>query len=244
MTNVPSRVWATTESVMSNMLHAYFLHARPYRETSLLVDALTAEQGRVSGVWRGGRRNKAGVPQLFQPLLLEAAGNGELKNLRQVEMAGPAMMLGGTALFSAFYMNEILVRLLPRDEPQPSLFVFYAETLGSLLRQDDPALLLSRFEGHLLDALGYGIDFGHDSESGEPVSAAFGYDFHPERGFSRSRSGKAILSGSALMQLEAGDFSSPEAAAAAKHVHRLALARLLGNRPLKSRELFLAAREK
>ncbi len=227
-----------------SMLHAYFLHARPYRETSLLVDALTAEQGRVSGVWRGGRRNKNGVPQLFQPLLMDVAGEAELKNLRQVEMAGPALMLSGAALFSAFYLNEILVRLLPRDEPHPSLFVFYVETLGGLLGQDNPALLLRRFEGHLLDALGYGIDFGHDNESGEPVLAAFSYDFHPERGFSRSRATKAMFSGVTLMQLAAGDFSSPEAAAAAKQVHRLALARLLGSRPLKSRELFLAAREK
>ncbi len=225
-----------------SMLHAYFLHARPYRETSLLVELFTAEQGRMSGVWRGGRRSKRGVPQLFQPLLVEAAGTGELRTLRQVEMAGPALMLAGPALFSGFYLNEILVRLLPRDEPHPSLFVFYADTLACLL-QEDPAVLLRRFEGHLLDALGYGIDFGHDSDSGEPVAAAFGYDFHPERGFTRSRS-VAAINGSVLMQLAAGDFSSPPAAAAAKKIHRLALSRLLGNRPLKSRELFQASREK
>ncbi|MGH8492280.1 MAG: DNA repair protein RecO [Moraxellaceae bacterium] len=228
---------------MSSMLHAYFLHARPYRETSLLLDLFTAEQGRISGVWRGGRRSKSGVPQLFQPLLIEAVGAGELKALRQVEMAGPALMLTGSALFSAFYLNEILVRLLPRDEPYPSLFVFYAETLGCLL-QEEPAVLLRRFEGHLLDALGYGIDFGHDSDSGESVSTSFVYDFHPERGFTRSRSGAALIDGAVLMQLEQGDFSSPKAAAVAKRVHRMALSKLLGGRPLKSRELFLAAREK
>lgn len=228
---------------MSSMLHVYFLHARPYRETSLLLELLTAEQGRISGIWRGGRRSKSGVPQLFQPLLVEAAGAGELKTLRQVEMAGPALMLAGPALFSAFYLNEILVRLLPRDEPQPSLFAFYTDTLACL-RHDDPAALLRRFEGHLLEALGYGIDFGHDSDSGELVSAAFGYDFHAERGFTRSRSAANAISGATLLMLADGDFSSPAAALAAKKIHRQALSRLLGNRPLKSRELFLAAREK
>ncbi len=228
---------------MSSMLHAYFLHARPYRETSLLLEIFSAEQGRISAVWKGGRRSKSGVPQLFQPLLVEIAGGGDLKGLRQVEMAGPALMLAGPALFSAFYLNEILVRLLPRDEAHPALFVFYADTLACL-SQDEPALLLRRFEGHLLDALGYGIDFGHDSDSGDIVSPAFGYDFHPEHGFRRSHSLATAISGAILLQLANGDFSSPDAALVAKKIHRQALSRLLGSRPLKSRELFLAEREK
>jgi DNA repair protein RecO (recombination protein O) len=228
---------------MSNMLHAYFLHARPYRETSLLLEVFTAEQGRISAIWRGGRRTKSGVPQLFQPLLLAVVGSGELKALRQVEMAGPALMLAGAPLFSAFYLNEILVRLLPRDEPQPSLFAFYTDTLACL-SHDDPAFLLRRFEGHLLEALGYGIDFGHDRDSGDLVSPTVGYDFHPEQGFSRSRAMATAISGATLLQLANGDFSSPEAALAVKKIHRQALSRLLGSRPLKSRELFLTAREK
>nr|AMK59323.1 DNA repair protein RecO [uncultured bacterium UPO53] len=222
------------------MLHAYFLHSRPYRETSLLVDLFTAEQGRLAGVWRGARRGKGSAPQLFQPLLLEAGGPGELKTLRQVEAAGPALALAGPALFSAFYLNEILVRLLPREETQTALFVSYADTLGRLAERDDPAALLRRFESGLLDTLGYGIDFGHDSDSGEPVDPAFGYDFHPERGFTRRQAAGALVGGDVLLQLAAGDFSSPAAAQAAKRINRLALARLLGNRPLKSRELFLA----
>lgn len=228
---------------MTAMLHAYFLHSRRYRETSLLVDVFTAEQGRISGVWRGARRGKGSAPQLFQPLLLEAAGNSELKNLRQVEMAGSALMLGGTALFSAFYLNEILVRLLPRDEAQPGLFVAYADTLGCLLEGQDAAALLRKFECRLLDTLGYGIDFSHDSDSGEPVNPAFDYDFHPERGFSRRHMAGRAFPGEALLQLAAGEYSSPAAAAAAKRINRLALARLLGNRPLKSRELFLAGKD-
>ena len=229
---------------MAALLHAYFLHTRPYRETSQLVELFTAEQGRLSGVWRGARRGRSSAPQLFQPLLVEAAGAAELKTLRQVEMAGPALMLSGTALFSAFYLNELLVRLLPREEAMPALFVAYAEALGHLQEGAEPAVRLRLFECQLLDMLGYGIDFGHDSDSGEPVNPAFDYDFHPERGFIRSHASRALVSGAVLERLAAGDFSSPAAASAAKRINRQALARLLGSRPLKSRELFLASRER
>lgn len=227
---------------MSALLHGFFLHTRPYRETSLLVDVFTAESGRFSAVMRGGRSAKGSAAQLFQPLLIEIAGVTELKNIRRTEIAGMALMLKGTALFSAFYLNEILIRLLPREEPQHALFVAYADTLGKLAEGSDPAAGLRTFECSLLDCLGYGIDFMHDSDSGEPVSDSFGYDFHPERGFTRSRSRQA-LSGAVLQQLAAGNFSEPAAALAAKRINRLALARLLGNKPLKSRELFLALRE-
>lgn len=231
-----------TESRVA-LLHAYFLHTRPYRESSLLVEVFTAELGRISGIWRGARRSKAGVPQLFQPLLLEAGGQGELRSLRRVEAAGPALMLAGTALFSGFYLNEVLIRLLPRDEPQPALFVSYAEVLGRLAEDEEAAALLRSFEVSLLECLGYGIDYGHDSERGEAVSPALHYDFHPERGFSRATPAAHTVSGAVLQKLARGDFRDADAAVAAKRINRLALARLLGSKPLKSRELFIAAQD-
>lgn len=229
---------------MTALLHAYFLHTRPYRETSLLIDVFTAEAGRLSGIWRGARRGKAAgaVPQLFQPLLLEAAGQGELRSLRKVETAGPALQLAGTALFSGFYLNEILLRLLPREEAQPELFIAYADTLGRLAEGEAPAPLLRRFEQRLLDSLGYGIDYEHDSERSDAIEPGLYYDFHAERGFSRAASPSRAFSGAALLRLAVGDFEDVEAAQAAKRIHRLALARLLGGKPLKSRELFLADR--
>lgn len=227
----------------SALLHAYFLHTRAYRETSLLVELFTAEGGRLSGVWRGGRRSKAGVPQLFQPLLADVGGQGELRSLHRVEAAGPALLLGGTALFSGFYLNEVLIRLLPREEVQPALFIAYADTLGRLAGGEAPAPLLRAFEARLLETLGYGIDYGHDSESGEAVLAGRHYDFHPERGFARTATSAGALDGAVLLALAGGHFDDPAAAQAAKRVHRVALARLLGNKPLKSRELFISAQD-
>lgn len=228
---------------MAALLHAYFLHTRAYRETSLLVEVFSAEAGRFSGSWRGGRRSKGGATQPFQPLLLEAGGNGELKSVQRVEPAGPALALAGAALFSGFYLNEVLMRLLPREEPQPALFVAYAGTLGRLAEGEPAEPLLRRFEAQLLDTLGYGLDYGHDAEHGEAVAAGARYDFHPERGFTRTTVAAGSYPGEALLALAGGDFADAGAAAAAKRIHRQALARLLGPKPLKSRELFLAAQD-
>ncbi|HEX4869581.1 MAG TPA: DNA repair protein RecO [Moraxellaceae bacterium] len=228
---------------MAALLHAYFLHTRAYRETSLLVEVFSAEAGRLSGSWRGGRRSKGGVAQLFQPVLLEATGQGELKGVQRVEAAGPALRLAGTALFSGFYLNELLMRLLPREEPQPPLFVAYAGALGRLAEGEAPEPLLRRFEAQLLDTLGYGLDYGHDSDRDEGVLPDAYYDYHPERGFSRTSVVAGSYPGAALLALAGGDFADPGAALAAKRIHRQALARLLGPKPLKSRELFLSAQD-
>lgn len=224
------------------MHHAYFLHTRPYRESSLLVDIFTAEQGRISGVFRSARGGRKATPQLFQPLMLEVSGTGDLKTLRQAETTGLCLPLAGTALFSAFYLNELLTRLLPREEKQTELFVRYVETLVALSEQYEPAPLLRQFECLLLEVLGYAIDFSHDSDSGEAVVNQQHYGFHPERGFFPTSPRMAVATGDTLYRMADGNFEQADAARAAKQINRLALAKLLGNRPLKSRELFLTMR--
>ena len=226
---------------MTALLHAYFLHSRPYRETSVLADIFTVESGRISGVWRSSRRSRAS-PQLFQPLLIDIQGSSELKTLRQIEPAGPALMLTGTALFSGFYLNELLNRLLPRDEIQVALFVCYAQVLGELAEGAAIESRLRFFEQELLLALGHTIDYTHDASAGATIDAALYYDFHPERGFSRAPRGASSFSGELLLTLAGGCNEKPDALLALKIIHRLALARLLGNRPLKSRELFQTPR--
>ena len=227
---------------MTALLHAYFLHTRPYRETSVLADLFTAEVGRVGGIWRGGRRAKRSAPQLFQPLLVDMQGSGELKTLRQIEPAGPALMLAGNALFSGFYLNELLNRLLPRDEVQSGLFMSYGQVLGELAEGAMVESRLRYFEQQLLETLGFSIDYTHDAQTGSMVVESLYYDFHPERGFSRVSSGQVGFSGALLLQLAQRDVESPQSLLALKQIHRCALARLLGNKPLKSRELFLALR--
>lgn len=227
---------------MTDLLHAYLLHARPYRETSLLLDVFTAEDGRCGAVMRAGRRARS-QPQLFQPLLASLQGAGELRSVRVLEPAGPRLVLTGKALFSGFYLNELLSRLLPRDDVPPGLFVGYATTLGQLADGAPVEVLLRQFEATLLEALGYGIDYRHDADSGAPVCSGKHYGFHPERGLCHVAPGGQGWDGSVLLRIAVGP--SPEDADAwyaMKQIHRRALARLLGPRPLKSRELFLAGR--
>lgn len=226
-----------------DFLHAYLLHTRPYRESSLLAELLVAELGRVGVIMRGARRGRQSNSQLFQPLLVTLAGNGELKTLKAVEPAGSLLMLTGNALFSGFYLNELLVRLSPRDLALPEVFAAYALALGELAETQDVEPLLRRFEKTLLDALGYGFAFELDGESGEPVQVGATYAFYPELGFRRESARAGIVfSGQVLLELAAGRYDAPEARQAAKRIMRQALARQLGDRPLKSRELFSSSR--
>jgi DNA repair protein RecO (recombination protein O) len=218
---------------------AYLLHTRPYRETSLLAELLVAGRGRVGVVMRGARSAKQQAAQLFQPLLVQLIGHGELKTLRALETAGSLLPLAGNSLFSGFYLNELLVRLLQRELPLPMVFLAYAQALAELVESQDVEPILRRFEKQLLDALGYGFAFDLDCESGEPVQAGLNYSYLPERGFSRVSGARDSYAGSVLLELAAGQFEAPEQRQVAKQVLRQALARQLGGRPLKSRELFL-----
>lgn len=216
---------------------AYLLHARPYRESSVLGELLVAERGRVGVVMRGAR-GKRSLP-LFQPLLVQLAGQGELKTVKAVETAGSLAELGGPALFSGFYLNELLVRLLQRELPLPSLFLAYAQALAALTETSDVEPVLRRFEIALLEALGYGVEFALDCETGELVQAGLDYEYLPEQGFRRALGQADSYAGSALLALAAGEFEAATVRKVAKQVLRLALARHLGGKPLKSRELFL-----
>lgn len=223
----------------ANFLHAYVLHSRPYRESSLLLDLFVAELGRVGAVQRGARRSRGSTTQLFQPLLVALGGNGELKTLQQAEPAGQLLPLGGMALLSGFYLNELLVRLLPRDMALPELFVAYVRSIGELSDGHEVEPVLRHFESALLGALGYGFAYDIDAGSGEPVRPDGQYVFLPEQGFVRAAlSSHDAVSGAVLLALAQGRLDEPECRRVAKRVLRQALARHLGGKPLKSRELF------
>jgi DNA repair protein RecO (recombination protein O) len=216
---------------------AYLLHTRPYRESSVLAELLVAERGRVGVVMRGARGKPA--TQIFQPLLVRIAGHGELKTLKAAEPGGSLLMLAGNALFSGFYLNELLVRLLSRDLPLPGLFMAYAQALGELAESADIEPILRRFEKLLLDSLGYGFDFDIDCRSGSPMEPGLFYTYLPEGGLGQCAPGRDAYAGEVLLALAEGDYTTPEPRQAAKRILRLALSRQLGDRPLKSRELFL-----
>ncbi len=139
---------------------AFVLHTYAYRETSLIVEAFTSEYGRVAMVARGAKRPRSelrGLLQGFQPLLLSWAGQQELKTLVKAEWRGGLPLVGGAALLCGFYLNELLLKLLPREDPHPRLFASYESALGDLAAGAEQAPVLRRFELTLLTELGYAL---------------------------------------------------------------------------------------
>lgn len=217
----------------------WVLHTRPYRDTSLLVEALSEEYGRVGLVARGVRGARGrwrGLLQPLQPLLLSWSGRGELGTVTACEPAGAAVPLRDEALLSALYMNEVLLRVMQRSDPQPAIFQIYGDTLAGLAGAD-AAVALRLFEKRLLDALGWGAAYDHTADDGTPVDAAGRYRFAADRGVLSSGAGDLEVTGDALLALAREDLSDPRVLADARRVLRAALAPHLGDRPLQTREL-------
>lgn len=224
---------------------SYILHTRPYRDTSLLVEALTRDHGRLTLVARGQRqsRQKARRPlQAFTLLLLSWQGRSDLKTLTGAEIQGTAAFLSGNYLYSGLYANELLMRLLPQGEGHDQSFDAYRHLLAELLEGRELEAGLRRFEFRLLDEMGYGIDFSLDANSGNPLSGEKIYQYLSEVGFleveANSAPAATAFVGRDLQAIAVSDYSQKETLRAAKRLARLALAPHLGSRPLKSRELF------
>ncbi|MFC5435199.1 DNA repair protein RecO [Rhodanobacter umsongensis] len=186
---------------------AYVLHARAYRETSLLLECLTREHGRLGVVARGvrGERSRLRRAQLepFQPLLMDLLLRGEMAALTAVEAVGTPLRLSGDAGLAGLYLNELVVRLTGRQDPFPLLFDAYAQTLGRLAAGESLAWTLRRFERDLLELIGYGLQLQHDSDAGEPLLPDAFYRYRVEQGAVRCAAGSAqALRGSDLLALE------------------------------------------
>lgn len=186
---------------------AYVLHARAYRETSLLLECLTREHGRLGVVARGvrGERSRLRRAQLepFQPLVLDLLLRGELATLTAVEVVGTPARLSGDAGLAGLYLNELVVRLTGRQDPHPLLFDAYARTLARLAAGESLAWSLRRFERDLLEAIGYGLQLQHDADTGEAIEPAACYRYVAEQGAMRCAAGSPrALRGSDLLALE------------------------------------------
>lgn len=227
---------------------AYLLHQRNWRETSRLLEVWSREHGRLGLVARGARRPTAshrGLLQPFTPLLLSWSLRGELGNLGAVEGAGAPALLRGKPLMAAFYMNELLLRLLPRQDAHPELYDSYAGTLAALAGTR-PAAALRLFEVGLLHAMGYGLNLTHDSRGlSLEAEAEYLYDLdsgpRPAQG---RRSPGVPVSGRALLALHAGTLDDADDLKAAKRLLAAALERHFEGRALKTSSVMRALARK
>ncbi len=221
----------------------YLLHQRAYGERDAILELFCREHGRLGLFARGvraGRSRRRGVLQPFSELLLSWRARGELGQLSDVEARGVPRLPSGKALLSGFYLNELLMRLLRRDDPHPRLYDSYGYALSRLAGGEAEAPTLRIFEKHLLAELGYGLLLEHDC-GGTPIAAEQIYDYRLEQGPVPCAEGAARLSvhGDCLLALARERFGSPRQLKQSKLLLREALAVHLGERPLRSRELYL-----
>ncbi|MEI8634104.1 DNA repair protein RecO [Vibrio sp. PP-XX7] len=228
----------------NQLQRCFVLHRRPYRETSLIIDVFSEEYGRLTLLSQGARSKRSnlkGVLQPFVPLLIKWSGKGAMKTLRQAESISLGLPLTGIHLYSALYVNELLVRLIPPEVAQPGLFYDYLQVLTELVQNPNPEPALRRFELSLLVCLGYGVDFLHCAGTGEPIDPTMTYRYREQKGFIASvRRDHLTFYGAELIAISERRFMTPEQLQAAKRFTRMALKPYLGGKPLKSRELFIS----
>jgi len=230
---------------------AFVLHTYPFRETSLIVEAFTRDYGRMALLARGARRPRAAIRGLlmgFQPLEIGWAGKGEVLTLMKAEWQGGQPLLSGQALFCGYYLNELLMHLLPREDAHERLFAGYAEMLRRLAV--DPAgkvheADLRAFEKALLQELGYGLTLSTDSMGRAVVPDAW-YSYRIEEGPVRiddPRQAPSPIRGKALLDLAADDFSDPRSRQEAKQLMRALMGYYLSGKELETRKIFKELQE-
>ena len=221
----------------------YVLHARPYSDSSLILDCFAEEFGRVSLLAKGARNPKSRQRQLcqpFQPLILSWQGKSDLKTLTHIEMQGTDYrFLQGDYLYSGFYLNELLLRTLSVGDSAPELYQLYGTALGELLRQQPLEPSLRRFELALLAERGYGVDLQREADHHTPLQAQACYHWYPESGWWRAAGdAPGAFDGAHLLAIGSDELDNSDVLKTAKRLSRLLLKPLLGEKPLRSRELF------
>ena len=218
----------------------FVLHAYAYKETSLIVEAFTRKFGRVGLLARGARRPRSamrGVLLAFHPLQLTWSTSAELGTLMSAEWGGGQASLSGIGLMCGFYINELLLRLLPRDDPHEALFDAYAKALGRLAAGDAQASILRGFERRMLAELGYAPVLDRDAANGAQIDAAKHYAYEAERGpvESRRSDGDTVISGRTLLDMAADNYDSSRTLDEARRLMRALIAERLGGQALHTR---------
>jgi DNA repair protein RecO (recombination protein O) len=224
---------------------AFVLHSYPYRETSLIIDVLSRDHGRLALVAKGAKRPHSalrGVLQTFQPLSLAWSGKSEMRTLTGAEWVGGMLPLTGDALLCGFYVNELLVRFCAREDPHPQLFHHYVVTLTRLAHDEPPVQVLRSFERVLLRETGYAMALDR-TVARKAVLADGRYVFDPERGV-REASDEwpaqwPVVSGQTLLDMEKDDYHRAQTVAQSKTLMRFLLNTYLGGAPLATRQILI-----
>ncbi len=222
----------------------FVLHSYPYKETSLIVEVFARDHGRIPLIAKGAKRPHSilrGVLQTFQPLQLAWSGKSEVRTLVTAEWIGGLRPLERSALLCGFYLNELLVRLLARDDPHPALFDHYVAALNQLAHDEPAAIVLRQFELALLKETGVAGSLAELGQGGGAVVADRYYVFEPDRGPRDAHAGDTapVVAGKTLLDMERGDYSDPATQQQSKFLMRYLLAHHLGGVPLNTRQILI-----
>lgn len=223
---------------------AFVLHSYPYKETSLIVEVFTRDHGRVPLIAKGAKRPHSqlrGVLQTFQPLQLGWTGKSEMRTLTVAEWVGGLLPLERSALLCGFYLNELLVKLLARDDPHPALFDHYVSALNQLAHDEPAAIVLRKFELALLKQTGVAGSMVRVAATGEPVEPDLMYVIDPERGPRQAMTSDTapVVSGKTLLDMEAGDYADAATQQQSKFLMRYLLLHHLNGMPLNTRQILI-----
>jgi DNA repair protein RecO (recombination protein O) len=224
----------------------YVLHTYPFKETSLIVELFSYRFGRVTTTAKGARRPRSamrGMLQSFQPLQATWSGKSDIKTLHSLDWAEGLLLIKGDALMCGFYLNELLLRLLPREDAHENLFNYYKEALQTLTNTDDLATTLRRFELKLLQELGYAVPLSYDEQDQEILPEKT-YYYLPERGACHPQTEKIVrngvqLFGKTLLDMQKNHYDDAKTKLQSKQLMRMLLSYYLGDKPLHTRQLLI-----
>lgn len=232
-------------NIRVNHQAAYLLHARPWSETSLLVDMFTREHGRFRLLAKGARRQKTGqraLLQPFQPLRISWSGKSSLKTLTDVELQQASPRLQATQLASAYYMSELIFKFLHAHDAHENLFEAYDEAVIKLGKQNNAESVLRRFECRLLDEIGYGLQLKHDVSNHLPIRKDARYQYYPEKGpveiINSDDATDLAIRGETLLALASGKFENRRSQKQSKRLLRALLTRQIPGRKFSTREVY------
>ncbi|MDB5771843.1 MAG: recO [Burkholderia sp.] len=222
----------------------FVLHSYPYKETSLIVDVFARDHGRVALIAKGAKRPHSklrGVLQTFQPLSVGWTGKSEIRTLTTAEWVGGLLPLEKSALLSGFYLNELLVKLLARDDAHPALFDHYVSTLNQLAHDEPAPIVLRKFELALLKETGVASNFTVCTRTGQAVDVERVYVVDPERGPRPAMPADTSprISGKTLLDMEHEDYADPVTQSQSKILMRFLLAHQLGGVPVNTRQILI-----
>lgn len=223
------------------MIRAFVLHRRPYQNSSVWVDLLISDGSRLSALIKGAKKANNKQIASYEPfhlLEVQARQAGHTWYINQAQLLSP-YKLTGHFLYSAFYLNELMVRMVPEGARCPGLFEDYLHTMKLLHDQVLIEPVLRRFEWNLLQHLQLDFSWSEEADTGLEIVAQQGYHFLPEVGFVKAHSKQLpIFLGQAIMELAQFNLHSTERLQQLKVIMRMALKPYLGPKELKSRQLF------